>query len=146
MEPRDLLPSTRKGYESLARNHILRAIESLRLSGIRASHLQTMHADMLQNKGLSDSHSGKALEQVSACLRDAVAEGLLTVNPRSRMIRRGRRHTGEKKERYAWRGSRSRCGRRASRCHSRARNTTEITSNDPAYTATARCPPLGATR
>nr|WP_281497353.1 site-specific integrase [Ornithinimicrobium sp. F0845] len=101
MEPRDLLPSTRKGYESLARNHILPAIGSLRLSDIRASHLQTMHADMLQNKGLSDSHSGKALEQVSACLQDAVAEGLLTVNPRSKMTRRGRRHSGKKTERYA---------------------------------------------
>src|SRR5690606_19856308 len=101
MEPRDLLPSTRKGYESLARNHILPAIGSLRLGDIRASHLQTMHADMLQNKGLSDSHSGKALEQVSACLQDAVAEGLLTVNLRSKMTRRCRRHAGEKKERYA---------------------------------------------
>src|SRR5690606_32944693 len=90
-----------KGYESLARNHILPAIGSLRLGDIRASHLQTMHADMLQNKGLSDSHSGKALEQVSACLQDAVAEGLLTVNLRSKMTRRCRRHAGEKKERYA---------------------------------------------
>ncbi|USQ81975.1 site-specific integrase [Ornithinimicrobium faecis] len=101
MEPRDLLPSTRKGYESLARNHILPALGRLRLTDIKASHLQAMHADMLQKKGLSDSHSGKALEQVGACLQDAVSDGLLSVNPRSKMPRRGRKHTGTKKDQYA---------------------------------------------
>lgn len=101
MEPRDLLPSTRKGYESLARNHILPALGTLRLTDIKASHLQAMHADMLQKKGLSDSHSGKALEQVGACLQDAVSDGLLSVNPRSKMPRRRRKHTGTKKDQYA---------------------------------------------
>lgn len=101
MEPRDLLPSTRKGYESLARNHILPALGDLRLCDIRASHLIRMHADMLQTKGLSDSHSGKALEQVGACLQDAVIEGILTSNPHAALPRRKRRSAGTHTEQYA---------------------------------------------
>ena len=101
MEPRDLLPSTRKGYESLARNHILPALGDLRLCDIRASHLIRMHADMLQTKGLSDSHSGKALEQVGACLQDAVIEGILTSNPHAALPRRRRRSAGTHAEQYA---------------------------------------------
>ncbi|WP_280923992.1 tyrosine-type recombinase/integrase [Ornithinimicrobium cryptoxanthini] len=101
MEPRDLLPSTRKGYESLARNHILPAVGDLRLCDIRPSHLVRMHADMLQKKGLSDSHAGKALEQVGACLQDAVVEGILASNPHAIMPRRKRRSAGTQKDQYA---------------------------------------------
>lgn len=101
MEPRDLLPSTRKGYESLARNHILPALGGLRLVDIKASHLTRMHADMLQKKKLSSSHSGKALEQVGACLHDAVVEKLLPANPHATMPRRRSKHGRAKKDQYA---------------------------------------------
>lgn len=88
MGTRDLGHSTRKGYESLATNHILPALGDLPLAAIRVSHLVSLHSVMLNERKLSSSHSNKAIEQIGACLNDALAEGILTKNPAKSMPRR----------------------------------------------------------
>lgn len=76
-----MTPRTLAGYESHARNYLLPVLGRVRLDQLGARHVREVHRYVMTTKGLSATTAGHVHATLSACLNDAIREGLITSNP-----------------------------------------------------------------
>ena len=81
----DLSRESIRGYDNVIRNHITPAIPKVKLTNLRATHIEKIYKE-LQSKGLSKSSQTLVTAVLSKSLKDAVKVGLIDFNPMSRVM------------------------------------------------------------